>query len=242
MKNKQNSFSFYNGDNNVVISDAVGNFDMSDNPDALRNYEAALHSLADNPSTKHLYGYLMSDKEWFDRFTGFFAGKKTLPLLYDPFFKMIFNPVESRARLSELVSCILGQHVTVIEVFPDTSYAFVNSFVIMDMVVRLDDSSITNIEIQKVPYDFPAARISCYSADLVLRQFRMLQGMNEGQRNNYYDDAAVGKAGNETSQAADGSSSKPSYENMKKVHTIIFFEKSSSSLKSPKDKRLYFHV
>ena len=29
---------------------------------------------------------------------------------------------------------------------------------------------------------------------------------------------------------------------MKKVHTIIFFEKSSSSLKSPKDKRLYFHV
>ena len=38
------------------------------------------------------------------------------------------------------------------------------------------------------------------------------------------------------------SSSKPSYENMKKVHTIIFFEKSSSSLKSPKDKRLYFHV
>ena len=63
MKNKQNSFSFYNGDNNVVISDAVGNFDMSDNPDALRNYEAALHSLADNPSTKHLYGYLMSDKE-----------------------------------------------------------------------------------------------------------------------------------------------------------------------------------
>ena len=238
MKNKQNSFSFYNDDNNVVISDAVGNFDMSDNPDALRNYEAALHSLADNPSTKHLYGYLMSDKEWFDRFTG----KKTLPLLYDPFFKMIFNPVESRARLSELVSCILGQHVTVIEVFPDTSYAFVNSFVIMDMVVRLDDGSITNIEIQKVPYDFPAARISCYSADLVLRQFRMLQGMNEGQRNDYYDDAAAGKAGNETSQAADGSSSKPSYENMKKVHTIIFFEKSSSSLKSPKDKRLYFHV
>ena len=112
----------------------------------------------------------------------------------------------------------------------------------MDMVVRLDDGSITNIEIQKVPYDFPAARISCYSADLVLRQFRMLQGMNEGQRNYYYDDAAAGKARNETSQAADGSSSKPSYENMKKVHTIIFFEKSSSSLKSPKDKRLYFHV
>ena len=160
MKNKQNSFSFYNNDNNVVISDAVGKPDKicdsasPDYSDIMRIFDKA-----DNPSTKHLYGYLMSDKEWFDRFTGFFAGKKTLPLLYDPFFKMIFNPVESRARLSELVSCILGQHVTVIEVFPDTSYSFVNSFVIMDMVVRLDDGSITNIEIQKVPYDFPAARI-----------------------------------------------------------------------------------
>lgn len=87
---------------------------------------------------------------------------------------MIFNPVESMAWLSELVSCILGQHVAVIEVFPNTNYTFPNSFVIMDMVVRLDNGSITNIEIQKVPYDFPAERISCYSADLVLRQFKML--------------------------------------------------------------------
>ena len=105
----------------------------------------------------------------------------------------------------------------------------------MDMVVRLDDGSITNIEIQKVPYDFPAARISCYSADLVLRQFRMLQGMNEGQRNDYYDDAASGKAGNETSQAAGGSSSKPSYENMKKVHTY-FLKKAAVHLKALKTK------
>ena len=84
----------------------------------------------------------------------------------------------------------------------------------------------TNIEIQKVPYDFPAARISCYSADLVLRQFRMLQGMNEGQRNDYYDDAASGKAGNETSQAAGGSSSKALlYENMKKYIPSYFLKK-----------------
>ena len=99
---------------------------------------------------------------------------------------MIFNPIEERTRLSELVSCILGQHVTVIEVFPNANSAFLNSFVIMDMVVRLDDGSITNIEIQKVPYDFPAARITCYSADLVLRQFRMLQGMTKKNENDEY--------------------------------------------------------
>ncbi len=73
----------------------------------------------------------------------------------------------------------MDRHVTVIEVFPNANSAFLNSFVIMDMVVRLDDGSITNIEIQKVPYDFPAARITCYSADLVLRQFRMLRGMTK---------------------------------------------------------------
>jgi hypothetical protein len=62
----------------------------------------------------------------------------------------------------------------------------INSFVIMDMVVRLDDGSITNIEIKKVPYDFPAARITCYSADLVLRQFRMLQDMTKKNENDEY--------------------------------------------------------
>lgn len=42
--------------------------------------------------------------------------------------------------------------------------------------MRMSDGSIANIEIQKVPYDFPAERISCYSADLVLRQYKMLTG------------------------------------------------------------------
>ena len=211
--------SGYDDTANIISSYAA------DNPDALPAFNDILHSLEHSPSTSTGYGTLSSNKEWFDRFVDFFTGRKTLPLLYDPFFKMIFNPVESRARLSELVSCLLGQHVTVIEVFPNTNYTFPNSFVIMDMVVRLDNGSITNIEIQKVPYDFPAERISCYSADLVLRQFRMLQGM-EPQK--------TGSGG--------PPSGRPSYSGMKKVHTIIFFEKSSSSLKSPVNKKAYFHV
>lgn len=211
--------SEYDDTINIVSSHAA------DNPDAMPAFNDILHSLEYSPSTCTGYVTLSSNREWFDRFVDFFTGRKTLPLLYDPFFKMIFNPVESRARLSELVSCILGQHVTVIEVFPNTNYTFPNSFVIMDMVVRLDNGSITNIEIQKVPYDFPAERISCYSADLVLRQFRMLKGMEP-----------------ENTDHGSSSSGKPSYSGMKKVHTIIFFEKSSSSLKSPVNKKAYFHV
>ena len=44
--------------------------------------------------------------------------------MYDPFFKKIFNPVERRDRLSELVSCLLGQNVTVLEVFPNEDSQF----------------------------------------------------------------------------------------------------------------------
>lgn len=42
-------------------------------------------------------------------------------------------------------------HKSLREVYENFNSAFLNSFVIMDMVVRLDDGSITNIEIQKVP-------------------------------------------------------------------------------------------
>ena len=86
MKDKQKETNSYN--NIKVVSH-----------DALPNYEMALQSLRDNSSSRLMYEYLMSDEEWYEHFVGFLAGKKTLPLLYDPFFKMIFNPIEERTRL-----------------------------------------------------------------------------------------------------------------------------------------------
>ena len=49
------------------------------------------------------------------------AKKKTLPLLYDPFFKKLFNGDEHRERLSRLVSSIIGQKVTVIDILTSES-------------------------------------------------------------------------------------------------------------------------
>lgn len=60
------------------------------------------------------YEYLKNNAEWIGRYEDFLKGKRSLPLLYDPFFKKIFNPVEREDRLSELVSCLLGQKVTVL--------------------------------------------------------------------------------------------------------------------------------
>ena len=74
-----------------------------------------------------------------------------------------------------------------------------DSLLIMDVLVELEDGSLTNVEIQKVPYAFPAERMSCYSADLVMRQYARVRG----ERGEYF-----------------------SYRDMKKVYTIIIFEQS----------------
>ena len=184
-------------------------------------YDVAMRQINGDSLCLSTYKYLKKNEEWIGRYEDFLKGKRSLPLLYDPFFKKIFNPVERRDRLSELVSCLLGQKVTVLEVFPNEDSQFLGVMIIMDMVVLMADGSIANIEIQKISYDFQAERISCYSADLVLRQYKMITGKNESSMNG---------------------SSKPSYKDMRKVHTIILFENSNKSLISQVDKALYFHV
>lgn len=189
-------------------------------------YDAAMRQINEDSLCLSTYQYLKKNAEWVGRYEDFLKGRKSLPLLYDPFFKKIFNPTERRDRLSELVSCLLGQKVTVLEVFPNEDSQFLGVMIIMDMVVLMADGSIANIEIQKISYDFPAERISCYSADLVLRQYKMITGKNQ-----------VGKH-----ELSMNGSSKPSYKDMRKVHTIILFEDSNKSLISDMDKALYFHV
>ena len=184
-------------------------------------YDAAMRQINGDSLCLSTYQYLKKNAEWVARYEDFLKGRRSLPLLYDPFFKKIFNPTERRDRLSELVSCLLGQKVTVLEVFPNEDSQFLGVMIIMDMVVLMADGSIANIEIQKISYDFPAERISCYSADLVLRQYKMITGKNANSMNG---------------------SSKPSYKDMRKVHTIILFEDSNKSLISDIDKALYFHV
>ena len=70
----------------------------------------------------------------------------------------------------------------------------------MDILVELQDSSLANVEVQKVPYLFPGERMSCYSSDLVLRQYSRVKGEK-------------GKAF--------------TYNDMKKVYTIVLFETST---------------
>ena len=124
-----------------------------------------------------------------------------LPVTYDPFFKAVFHPDVHPERLSSFISSLLGIQVKVKAILPsEDRLSDGDSLLIMDVLVELEDGSLTNVEIQKVPYAFPEGRMSCYSSDLVMRQYARVRG----ERGKHF-----------------------TYRDMKKVYTIIIFERST---------------
>ena len=188
--------------------------------DNLSSYDF-LSAVRNNPNLALQYDNFrrssVSNKGWADRFNDYISRKKTLPLLYDPFFKKLFNGDEHRERLSRLVSSIIGQEVTVI------------------MIVRRSDGSIANIEVQKIASLFPGERLSCYSADAIMRQYHRLSSATSTARYNddiSQDSDSISTLGHKTF----------SYKDMKNVHTIVLFENSNSNLINSDNPELYFHV
>jgi len=106
-------------------------------------------------------------------------------------------------RAEELISLILGEKVKILHVLPLESPRIgdEHSLIVMDLVVKLENGSIVNIEVQRPGYRFPGQRSACYSADLLLRQYKRVRS--------------------EHSKAF-------SYKDIKKVYTIVLYEKSTS--------------
>ena len=149
-----------------------------------------------------------------EEFLNFCSGEKGVKILYDSFFKEIFNPEYSPERLSTLLSLLIGEKVTIIEVLPNdsTRIGMESSLLITDITVKLANRELANIEIQKIGYMFPGERAACYSADLLLRQYK--QARNEHTEHF-------------------------SYKSIKNVYTIVIFEKSPTEFHSMPDK--YIH-
>lgn len=173
-----------------------------------------VNDLEEAMKQKHLYAdYTLLDETWKKRFDDYMTGKKTMPLTYDPFFKCMFHPDRHADWLSHLLSAILGESVVVEQILPSENTAIsVDSLLIMDIVVRLRDGSLANVEIQKIPYMFTAERISCYSSDLLMREYSRLKK----DKNFKYPD-------------------------MKKVYTIVLYEKTEGNFKDPMLHGAYIH-
>ena len=161
------------------------------------------------------FAYQNMTQEWKNRFLGFMEGKKTLPLTYDPFFKKLFNPDIYPERLSSLISSIIGTKVTVQCILSnEDSMLPSTSLLLLDILVQLENGSIANVEIQKIPYTFPGERMSCYSSDLMLRQYTRVK-------------------------SSKGSSF--TYKDLKTVYTIVIYEKSPDACLTDALSDIYLH-
>ena len=92
------------------------------------------------------------------------------------------------------------------------------SLLIMDILVKMADGTLANIEAQKIGYKFAGERAACYSADLLLRQYKRIREQSPKKTFNYKD--------------------------VKEVYTIIFFENSPAVFKKfykSNDKDIYIH-
>ncbi len=160
--------------------------------------------LAEIKDSKHLHSTFTNwRKEQQEEFLDFCTGARGVKILYDSFFKEIINPEYSPYRLDSFLSELLRQKIRVVKILPNDSVriATENTLLITDIVVQLADGSLANIEIQKIGYMFPAERASCYSADLLLRQYKRIR---------------------------DESKKRFSYKDIKPVYTIVLFEQSPS--------------
>ena len=178
-----------------------------------RTEKECLAELRKHP--RSYFAYQNMTQEWKNRFLGFMEGTKTLPLTYDPFFKKLFNPDIYPERLSSLISSIIGTRVTVQCILSnEDSMLPSTSLLLLDILVQLEDGSIANVEIQKIPYAFPGERMSCYSSDLMLRQYTRVKSL----KGNAF-----------------------TYKDLKTVYTIVMFENSPNECKETQSADIYLH-
>ena len=136
----------------------------------------------------------------------FLMGKRGLSITYDTVFKHVMMPGGTTDRLEQFLTAILDEPVQIKQILPQEGSQLVesSSFIIADIIVSTKDGSIMNVEIQKIGYDFPGERASCYTADMIMRQYNYLKSRNQ----NF------------------------TYRDMKPVYLIVFMENSPSLFKS----------
>ena len=168
----------------------------------IRTREEVLDEITENNGLMQIYQKWTEEQK--KLFLDYCSGQKGVRILYDTFFKEILDPGIAPERVEELLSLILEQNVKILKVLPLESPRLGDeqSLIVMDVVVELEDHSIANLEVQKAGYYFPGQRAACYSADLLLRQYKRVRGELEKQEKRF------------------------SYKEIKKVYTIILYEKS----------------
>lgn len=148
-------------------------------------------------------------------FINFCTGVRGIKFLYDGFFKELLNPEYTPERLNDFLSLLLKQKIRFLSTLPNdsTRIADESSLLITDIVVELENGTLANVEVQKIGYTFPGQRSACYSADLLLRQYKRVRGSEQ---------------------------KKFSYKDIKDVYTIVLYEHSPAEFHAFPDTYLHY--
>lgn len=161
-------------------------------------------------------------------FLDFCCGNRGIRVLYDSFFKYVFNPDVQASALSRMISVLIGLDVKLVQILPNESHLGADyTLVIMDIIVEASDGSIVNVEVQKIGYNFPGERAACYNADLLLRQYQRIRkefSENDRPENGRNRD---GEKEGDIREARERKSPKFSYKYIRPVYTIVLMETST---------------
>lgn len=150
-----------------------------------------------------------------EEFLDFCTGMKGVKILYDSFFKEIFSLEYHPERIERILTLLLQREVIIKQILPNDSVRIADecTLLITDIVVELEDGSHANIEIQKIGYAFPGERMACYSADMLLRQYKRVKARRK---------------------------EKFTYRDIKNVYTVVIFEKSTKEFHKEADKYIHY--
>lgn len=179
----------------------------------IRERKELLAEIEENEALREMFaGWERGQQEGF---LDICTGVRGLKFLQDSFFKEILNPEYVPERFNDFLSCLLEEKVRVLKVLAGDSVRIADeaSLLITDIVVELEDGSIANVEMQKIGYLFPGQRCACYSADLLLRQYKRVRSEKK---------------------------KKFGYRDVKNVYTIVLFEKSPREFHEYPDKYCHF--
>ena len=142
----------------------------------IRTREEVLNLIGEKEKLTNLFESWSEEQQ--EEFLDFCTGVK---ILYDSFFKEVMNPETVPERLEEFLGILLNQKVKIIEILPgdSTRIADEQSLLIMDILVRFEDGTYCNVEVQKIGYAFPGERSACYSSDLLLRQYKKARSVKK---------------------------------------------------------------
>lgn len=175
-----------------------------------------MDEIRENPDVYQIYQKLSADIQ--NKFMEFCMGVRGLSITYDPIFKKIFNTETHPERLEDFLCCCLGQKVTIIKTMPNESERLTEegSLLVMDILVKLENGSLVNVEIQRLGYLFPGARCACYSSDLMMRQYTQIRAEKRVENSLF------------------------SYQDIKPVYTIVLIQKSTKEFHSFPEHHLHY--